>query len=126
MVFQWPWGTLATSLWPRAAQPRNGSMLVFVHVSSMTDDYYVFDEPSCRLVDRRSGRTFALGDSVKVEVQSVSVVRRKVDFALAGYRARHHGGPEEDRDHPRHAGRAPSRSCGDACKGDLIEARCSR
>ena len=35
-------------------------------------------------------RTFALGDSVKVEVQSVSVVRRKIDFALAGHRARHH------------------------------------
>ena len=35
MVFQWPWGTLATSHSPRRAQPRSGSMLVFVHVSSM-------------------------------------------------------------------------------------------
>src|SRR6516164_2795181 len=35
MVFQWPWGTLATSLSPRGAQPRSGSMLVFVQVSSM-------------------------------------------------------------------------------------------
>src|SRR5208283_2307519 len=35
MVFQWPWGTLATSLSPRGAQPRNGSLLVFVHVSSI-------------------------------------------------------------------------------------------
>src|SRR4029077_6307968 len=61
-----------------------------VRVEALSDDYYVFDEPSCRLVGRRSGRTFALGDSVKVEVQSVSVVRRKVDFALAGHRARHH------------------------------------
>ena len=32
---------------------------------------------------RRSGRVFALGDAVKVEVQSVSVVRRKVDSARA-------------------------------------------
>jgi len=54
------------------------------------DDYYEYDEPTCRLVGRRSGRVFALGDAVKVEVQSVSVVRRKVDFALAGHRARHH------------------------------------
>ena len=61
-----------------------------VRVEALSDDYYVFDEPSCRLVGRRSGRTFALGDSVKVEVQSVSVVRRKIDFALAGHRARHH------------------------------------
>jgi hypothetical protein len=34
MVFQWPWGTLATSLSPRSAQPRNGSMLVFAQVSA--------------------------------------------------------------------------------------------
>jgi ribonuclease R len=61
-----------------------------VRVEALSDDYYVFDEPSCKLVGRRSGRTFALGDSVKVEVQSVSVVRRKIDFALAGHRARHH------------------------------------
>ena len=61
-----------------------------VRVEALSDDYYVFDEPSCRLVGRRSGRTFALGDAVKVEVQSVSVVRRKVDFALAGHSARHH------------------------------------
>ena len=61
-----------------------------VRVEALSDDYYVFDEPACRLVGRRSGRTFALGDSVKVEVQSVSVVRRKIDFALAGHRARHH------------------------------------
>jgi ribonuclease R len=61
-----------------------------VRIDQLSDDYYVFDEPSCRLVGRRSGRTFALGDAVKVEVQSVSVVRRKVDFVLHGHRARHH------------------------------------
>jgi ribonuclease R len=53
-----------------------------VRLEALSDDYYVFDEPACRLVGRRSGRAFALGDTVKVEVQSVSVVRRKVDFAL--------------------------------------------
>jgi ribonuclease R len=61
-----------------------------VRVEALSDDYYVFDEAGARLVGRRSGRTFALGDSVRVEVQSVSVVRRKIDFALAGHKARHH------------------------------------
>src|SRR5580704_11905795 len=60
-----------------------------VRVDALSDDFYVFDEPSCRLVGRRSGRAFALGDSVRVEVQSVSVVRRKIDFALADHLARH-------------------------------------
>jgi len=63
-----------------------------VRIDQLSDDYYVYDEPSCRLVGRRSGRTFALGDAVKVEVQSVSVARRKVDFVLHGHRARHHDG----------------------------------
>ncbi|MES1204499.1 MAG: ribonuclease R [Pseudomonadota bacterium] len=53
-----------------------------VRVEALSDDYYLFDEMTARLVGRRSGRTFALGDTVKIEVQSVSVVRRKIDFAL--------------------------------------------
>jgi ribonuclease R len=59
-----------------------------VRIAALSDDYYEFDEPTCRLVGRRSGRVFALGDTVKVEVQSVSVVRRKVDFALHDHAAR--------------------------------------
>jgi len=61
-----------------------------VRIGALTDDYYEYDEPTCRLVGRRSGRVFALGDAVKVEVQSVSVVRRKIDFGLAGHAAREH------------------------------------
>jgi ribonuclease R len=68
-----------------------------VRVGALTDDYYELDEPTMRLVGRRSGRVFALGDAVKVEVQSVSVVRRKVDFALAGHAAREHGRVEHGR-----------------------------
>jgi ribonuclease R len=65
-----------------------------VRVGALSDDFYEFDEPTCRLVGRRSGRVFALGDAVKVEVQSVSVVRRKIDFALAGHVGRESGRPE--------------------------------
>jgi len=77
-----------------------------VRVEALSDDYYLFDEVTARLVGRRTGRTFALGDTVKVEVQSVSVVRRKIDFALHehGERQRrraaagggHPGGPKAD------------------------------
>jgi transcriptional accessory protein Tex/SPT6 len=48
---------------------------------------------------------FALGDAVKVEVQSVSVVRRKVDFALAGHAAREHARPERGHDRRARQGR---------------------
>ena len=59
-----------------------------VRIDALSDDYYNFDEAACRLVGRRSGKAFSLGDTVKVEVQSVSVVRRKIDFALADHAAR--------------------------------------
>lgn len=68
-----------------------------VRIGALSDDYYEFDEPTCRLVGRRSGRVFALGDTVRVEVQSVSVVRRKVDFGLAGHAARESARPERRR-----------------------------
>jgi len=62
-----------------------------IRIDALSDDYYTYDEPTCRLVGRRSGRVFALGDAVKVEVQSVSVVRRKVDFALHEHAGRRRG-----------------------------------
>jgi ribonuclease R len=68
-----------------------------VRVGALSDDYYEFDEATCRLVGRRSGRVFGLGDTVRVEVQSVSVVRRKVDFGLAGHAARELARPERHR-----------------------------
>jgi ribonuclease R len=76
-----------------------------VRVGALSDDFYEFDEATCRLVGRRSGRVFALGDTVKVVVQSVSVVRRKVDFALAGHASREQARPERGRDKPGRGGR---------------------
>jgi ribonuclease R len=73
-----------------------------VRLEALSDDYYTFDEARARLVGRRSGRVFALGDTVKVEVQSVSVVRRKVDFALHQHAARQR---DRDRDRGRDRGR---------------------
>jgi ribonuclease R len=85
-----------------------------VRMEALSDDYYVFDEPACRLVGRRSGRAFALGDTIKVEVQSVSVVRRKIDFALheEGARARR-GVEQRGRD-----GAGRRRAAGGAGRGD--------
>jgi ribonuclease R len=58
-----------------------------VRMEDLGNDYFVFDEASCRIVGKRSGRMFSLGDEVTVEVQSVSVARRKIDFKLK----QHHG-----------------------------------
>lgn len=55
-----------------------------VHISSLTDDYYHFDEGSHSLEGGRRKKRFRLGDRVKVEVARVDVQRRMLDFRLAG------------------------------------------
>jgi ribonuclease R len=51
-----------------------------VHVSTMTDDYYYFDEASHSLIGRRTKRRYRLGDKVKVKVVRVDLQRRQLDF----------------------------------------------
>ncbi|HSQ55608.1 MAG TPA: ribonuclease R, partial [Gemmata sp.] len=58
-----------------------------VHISSLVDDYYWFDEPSHTLEGRRTKRRFRLGDRVKVEVARVDVPRRMLDLRLADMHA---------------------------------------
>jgi ribonuclease R len=65
-----------------------------VHISSLVDDYYWFDEPSHTLEGRRTKRRFRLGDRVKVQVARVDVQRRMLDLRLAGMGERR--GRDED------------------------------
>lgn len=53
-----------------------------VHISSLTDDYYYFDQDSHTLEGRRSKRRYRLGDRVHVEVARVDVNRRQLDFRV--------------------------------------------
>jgi ribonuclease R len=54
-----------------------------VHISSLVDDYYYFDEDSHSLQGRRTKRRFRLGDRVHVRVARVDLARRQMDFRLA-------------------------------------------
>jgi ribonuclease R len=53
-----------------------------VHVSSLDDDYYAFDQDSLTLTGRRSGRRFRIGDHVRVQVARASKEERRIDFQL--------------------------------------------
>jgi ribonuclease R len=55
-----------------------------IRAEELGDDIFSFDEARLRLVGRRSGHAFALGDTVSIEVLSVSVARRRIDFRLHG------------------------------------------
>jgi ribonuclease R len=51
-----------------------------VHVTSLANDYYHYDAGSQRLVGERSGKTYSLGESMRVRVQRVDMEARKIDF----------------------------------------------
>ena len=55
-----------------------------VRVTSMFDDFYRRDEKAHRLVGDRLGKTFRLGDKVKVKVDKVDMEKKKIDFKLVG------------------------------------------
>ncbi len=54
----------------------------FVHVSSLTDDYYLLERDKYRFIGQRTGRIFRLGDRVQILVNSVNIEDRRVEFVL--------------------------------------------
>jgi ribonuclease R len=53
-----------------------------VHVSSLDNDYYRFDQVGQRLIGESGGQTYRLGDRVEVKVEAVNMDDRKIDFSL--------------------------------------------
>jgi len=53
-----------------------------VHVSTMADDYYRFDEKQHRLRGENTGKTYRLGDRVRVQVLRVDLEQRQVGLGL--------------------------------------------
>jgi ribonuclease R len=54
-----------------------------VHVSSLTDDFYVFNPAQRRFIGRQTRRRFSVGDQLRVFVARVDVFKRQVDFAIS-------------------------------------------
>ena len=53
-----------------------------VHLSSLTDDFYLFDDRTLRLTGRHSGRTFRIGDRIRIRVDRVDMLDREILFGL--------------------------------------------
>lgn len=53
-----------------------------VHISSLLDDYYRYDEEHFALVGEHGGKSYRLGSPVRIKVFHVSVEERKIDFTL--------------------------------------------
>jgi ribonuclease R len=59
------------------------AMSGLVPLSTMEDDFYVFDAARNNLVGRRTRRVIRLGDQLTVQVAKVDTFKKQVDFCLA-------------------------------------------
>lgn len=55
-----------------------------VHISSLADDFYHFEERKQRLVGERTGKSFRLGDRLSVQLERVDLDAMRLDFGPVG------------------------------------------
>jgi len=53
-----------------------------VHVSNLTDDYYLYIEKEHKWLGQRRRKMYKIGDCVKVRVAQVNISLRRIDFTL--------------------------------------------
>ncbi|MDO4779196.1 MAG: ribonuclease R [Tissierellia bacterium] len=53
-----------------------------IHFRNFTDDYYEFDEENYIVIGTETGKTYELGQKVRVRVEGVSIELREIDFKL--------------------------------------------
>jgi ribonuclease R len=53
-----------------------------VHVSTLSNDYYTYDEKTHSLCAKRSNKKYSLGDPITVRVARVDLDERKIDFEM--------------------------------------------
>ena len=54
-----------------------------IHINTLRDDYYVFDQDAYELRGDMTGKIFRLGQKVRVRVADADAVKRSVDFTIA-------------------------------------------
>ena len=69
-----------------------------VRSAALEDDFYICDEKNYRVVGRRTGKTFRLGDEVRVKAVTADIETGKIEFLLCG------GGEKQKDKHDRRGG----------------------
>jgi len=58
-----------------------------VRLREFTDDYYYVEAESFQIVGERTGQTHRLGDPLRIVVKEVDVLKKTIDFGVAGSRS---------------------------------------
>ncbi|MFP4382713.1 MAG: ribonuclease R [Spirochaetia bacterium] len=53
-----------------------------IHVSELGDDFYEYDRENYQLLGKETGKTYRLGDRVRVRIKTINLKERKADFDL--------------------------------------------
>lgn len=53
-----------------------------VRISSLVDDYYIYDEENHLFRGERTKKTYRIGDEVKIKVIKADIAQKQIDFAL--------------------------------------------
>jgi ribonuclease R len=53
-----------------------------VTLSSLEDDYYIYNEKNMMLIGERTGKKYEIGQKVKVKVIRASIELRQIDFTI--------------------------------------------
>ena len=53
-----------------------------VHVSSLKDDFYYYDERSRGFTGKKKKRRYTIGQSVRVRVERIDMLKQQIDFCL--------------------------------------------
>lgn len=87
-----------------------------VHLSSIADDFFVFDPQRSILTGKQSRRVISLGDNVKVQIHRVDRTKKQVDFRLtdgdkpsANPKPRLESHRPREQDSPKHRSSKPHR-----------------
>jgi ribonuclease R len=62
-----------------------------VSLRDMTDDMYLYEDKSYRVVGRNRGLAFTLGDRVRIKVLRADLARKLLDFEMVGKHDFHTG-----------------------------------
>jgi ribonuclease R len=85
-------GGVAPSFYAKVIEARNYGLLVelpeammtgLVPVSSMDDDFYIFDATRSRLIGKHSRKILKAGDELRVQVARVDPFKQQIDFKIA-------------------------------------------
>lgn len=68
-----------------------------VHVSTLDNDYYRYDNIGQRLIGESGGRVYRLGDAVEIKVEAVHMDERKIDFSLVSSKRQPRGAGKTER-----------------------------